>query len=225
MLRAVRSEFSLAELAGVVSNEFMHSVDVPFTFFILCKDFGISIDVGAGSVNGRDLSLSGKTSFLVDVWESTNSWSSDDGTNETSYSTSQMDNARTCEILITLTSEPASTPGPCDNYWVDEAGAEEGEEQVGVDLDSLGERSGDDGGSRASESILEEPRGVVHTFTSSEEELTADKATSSFFGSVTESEGKSITACPPNESTDASIHTVLQENVLVVLESDGSSLK
>lgn len=216
----MRSKFSFTKFAGVVSNEFMNSVDVPLTFFVFCKDLGISVDIGAGSVNRRDLSLIGKTSFLVDFWESTDSWSSDDGTNETSYSTSQMDDTRTCEILIALIGEPTSTPGPCDNYWVDEAGAEEGEEQVGVDLDSLGERSGNDSGSRASESILEEPHGVVHICTSSEEVLRADETIG-----LAITEGKSITACPPNESTDASIHAVFKENVLVVLESDGSSLK
>ena len=94
----MRSKFSFTKFAGVVSNEFMNSVDVPLTFFVFCKDLGISVDIGAGSVNRRDLSLIGKTSFLVDFWESTDSWSSDDGTNETSYSTSQMDDTRTCEI-------------------------------------------------------------------------------------------------------------------------------
>lgn len=219
LLRAVRSEFSLTEFASVVSNEFVNSVDVPFTFFILCKDLGISIDVGAGGVNGCDLSLSCKTSLLVNFWESTDSWSSDDGTSETSYSTGQMDDTRTCKILIVPGTEPATSPGPCDDYWVDEAGTEEGEEQVCVDLDSLGERSGDDSGSRASESILEEPHGVVHIRTSGEEVLTADEA------SIDIAEGKSITACPPNESTDASIHAVFKQNVLVVFESNGSSLK
>jgi len=219
LLRAVRSELSFAEFAGVVSYEFVNSVDVPFTFFVFCKDLGISVDVGAGGVNWGDLSLSGKTGFLVDLWESTDSWSSDDGTDETSNSTSQVDNTRPSEILIVPGTEPATSPGPCDDYWVDEAGAEEGEEQVSVDLHSLGERSGDDSGSSASESILEEPHGVVHVLTSGEEVLGADET------SIDVTKGKSIAAGPPDESTDAGIHAVFEENVLVVLESDGTSLE
>ena len=36
LLRALRNEFSFAEFLSIGSNEFMNSVDVPFTFFILC---------------------------------------------------------------------------------------------------------------------------------------------------------------------------------------------
>ena len=93
MLRAVRSDFSFLKLAGVHSNELMDSVNVPISFFIFRDNLSISIriivDNSTNSVWRRcfliAISLSNKLS--IGFWESTESWSGDNCTNEASNST------------------------------------------------------------------------------------------------------------------------------------------
>lgn len=64
-------------------------------------------------------------------------FSEDGGSAESSSATDQVNSCDACEIMEASLLKPAATPVPGGYHWINEAGQEEGEHDVGVQLCSL----------------------------------------------------------------------------------------
>ena len=215
----------LFEMPNVVLNEFVNSKDIPLSCFELLMNHSISIDnsFSRTNVTSRYLINCDRDSRIV--FKLAKSWSANNGTSKTWDSTCKMDNSGSRKIWESPSGEETTSPGPGYNNWVDEPSHKSGEEEIVWDVNSLGKGARNDGCGSASESVLEKPEsipkgGIIISKLWCEEVLSSNEGVV-----VLKTESKSESAYPPNHGTDAGIHTILKQNVLVILEPDITRLE
>ena len=122
--------------------------------------------------------------------------------------------------------EPAAAPAPVDHDRVDQAGDEDGVEEVGGEFGALGECAGDDGGGGGGEGPLEEEDGRLgdavgfgEPAESGEERVAADKA------ALAGAEGEAEADGPPDNAAEGGVEHVLHEDVGGVFDADEAGLE
>lgn len=158
--------------------------------------------------------------------EATDTSTNDDGTAETSETSNHVNNSATGKVNNTLAEnggEPAAAPNPVGDHRVDERSQEESVSKVGVERGTLSDRSRDDSRGRGGESPLEEE--VVVVVEGLSVVSRESKVAPSDEGVGARAVGESPSEKEVSEGADASVKNILQEHVLGVLGTDGTSGK
>ena len=197
-------------MLDVVLNELVNSENVPISLFVHLVNHFVAVRLW--KLRGRSIEFS-------------ESWTANYSSSKSCDSTCKMNNAWSSEIREAPLGEETSAPSPCYNNWINEACHEGRVQQIVRNVNSFSEGAWNDCCGSAGKSKLEEPPAIaiisiVISKPSSKEVFTSDKCVL-----VLETKGKSESERPPDHSTNASVHTVFEQNVLIILKSDTSRLK
>lgn len=164
------------------------------------------------------------------IVETSTARSKDDGGNQSCYSSSHVDNTRSCEINDTNVTESITaegseesiaTPDGVDNHWINKSGEEKRVAQVSGHLASLGNSSSNNGGSCGGKGELEEPSMVGGKVNKEKVGVSNEGLVRVVITTVSKGE----TDSEETNGTTTGIQQVLQHNVLDVLLTDRSGTK
>mmetsp|Transcript_18649 Transcript_18649/g.29851 ORF Transcript_18649/g.29851 Transcript_18649/m.29851 type:complete len:346 (-) Transcript_18649:25-1062(-) len=188
-----------------------------------------------GGVPGHRLDLAGAGG------EATRTGAKDDGTHQGCGAASHVYDARTGEIDQPSAAHPhvrllvacgprgheaIGAPAPVHDGGVDEAGQDEGVGEVSGERASLGNGARDDGGGGGGEGPLKHPHGIVSVVRFPLNPVHEEGLHGVVFAVAAHvAESDRVSDGPPDQASEASVEDVLQENVLRVLCTDGTSLQ